>query len=59
MSEDKQKKIKRPFDKFFDSIDNLLIVKGNKAFKLSREIRDSIFTDEVAVKLNENDLFRV
>ena len=58
MSEDKQKKNKRPFDKFFDSIDNLLIVEKEQKLKLklSREIRDSIFTDEVAVKLNENDL---
>lgn len=53
-----EKKNKRPFNKFFDSIDNLLIVEKEQKLKLklSREIRDSIFTNEVAVKLNENDL---
>ena len=51
------KKSTGPFNKFFDSIDNLLIEEREQKLKLklSKEIKNSIFTNEIVVKLNEND----
>lgn len=45
------------FDKLFNSIDNLLIEGREQRLKLklSKEIKNSIFTDEIVMKLNEND----
>lgn len=45
------------FNKLFNSIDNLL-VEGREQrlkLKLGKEIKDSIFTNEIITKLNEND----
>ena len=46
-----------PFNKLFNSIDNLLIEGREQRLKLklSKEIKNSIFTDEIVMKLNEND----
>jgi len=46
-----------PLNKLFNSIDNLLIEEREQKFKLklSKEIKNSIFTDEIVMKLNEND----
>lgn len=46
-----------PFNKLFNSIDNLLIEEREQRLKikLSKEIKNSIFTDEIVMKLNEND----
>ena len=45
------------FNKLFNSIDNLLIEGKEQKLKLklAKEIRNSIFTDEIVMKLNEND----
>jgi len=44
-------------NKLFNSIDNLLIEGREQRLKLklSKEIKNSIFTDEIVMKLNEND----
>ncbi|MDT8715108.1 hypothetical protein IAI10_00240 [Clostridium sp. 19966] len=59
MSDNKNKssKVLNPFDKLIKSIDNLLIEGKEQKLKLklSREIKDSIFTEEIVTKLNEND----
>lgn len=46
-----------PFNKLFNSIDNLLIEEREQRLKLklAKEIKNSIFTDEIVMKLNEND----
>ena len=46
-----------PFDKLFNSIDNLLIEEKEQRLKikLAKQIKSSIFTDEIVMKLNEND----
>ena len=46
-----------PFNKLFNSIDNLLIEEKEERLKLklAKEIKNSIFTDEIVMKLNEND----
>ena len=46
-----------PFNKLFNSIDNLLIEEKEQRLKLklAKEIKSSIFTDEIVMKLNEND----
>ena len=46
-----------PFNKLFNSIDNLLIEEREQRLKLrlAKEIKNSIFTDEIVLKLNEND----
>lgn len=46
-----------PFNKLFNSIDNLLIEGREQRLKikLGKEIKNSIFTDEIVTKLNEND----
>ncbi|MGH4124560.1 MAG: hypothetical protein ACREV6_16680 [Clostridium sp.] len=48
---------KGPLNKLFDSIDNLLSDEKEQKLrsKLGKEIRKSIFTDDIIVKLNEND----
>ena len=45
------------FNKLFNSIDNLLIEEKEERLKLklAKEIKNSIFTDEIVLKLNEND----
>ena len=45
------------FNKLFNSIDNLLIEEREQRLKLklAKEIKSSIFTDEIVMKLNEND----
>lgn|GEM_PF-1179068 len=45
------------FNKLFDSIDNLLVVEREQRLKLKlgKEIKNSIFTNEIITKLNEND----
>jgi hypothetical protein len=45
------------FNKLFNSIDNLLIEEKEQKLKLKlgKEIKNSIFTDEIVDKLNEND----
>lgn len=45
------------FDKLFNSIDNLLIEEKEQRLKikLAKQIKNSIFTDEIVTKLNEND----
>lgn len=45
------------FNKLFNSIDNLLIEEKEQRLKLklAKEIKNSIFTDEIVLKLNEND----
>lgn len=45
------------FNKLFNSIDNLLMEEKeqNLKLKLAKEIKNSIFTDEIIEKLNEND----
>jgi len=46
-----------PFDKLFNSIDNLLIEEKEQRLKIkiAKQIKSSIFTDEIVMKLNEND----
>lgn len=46
-----------PFSKLFNSIDNLLTEEKEQRLKskLGKEIKNSIFTDEIVMKLNEND----
>ena len=46
-----------PFDKLFNSIDNLLTEEKEQRLKikLAKQIKNSIFTDEIVMKLNEND----
>ena len=46
-----------PFNKLFNSIDNLLIEEKEQRLKLklAKEIKNSIFTDDIVMKLNEND----
>ena len=45
------------FDKLFNSIDNLLIEEKEQRLKIkiAKQIKSSIFTDEIVMKLNEND----
>lgn len=45
------------FNKFFQSIDNLLMEEKEQRLKLKlcKEIKNSIFTDEIVTKLNESD----
>lgn len=45
------------FNKLFNSIDNLLVEEKEQKLKLKlgKEIKDSIFTNEIITKLNEND----
>lgn len=51
------KKGESPINKLFSSIDNLLIEEREQRLKvkLGKEIKNSIFTDEIIMKLNEND----
>ncbi len=51
------KKSRGTFNKLFNSIDNLLIEEREQKLKLKlgKEIKSSIFTDEIVDKLNEND----
>ena len=46
-----------PLNKLFNSIDNLLIEEKEQRLKLklAKEIKNSIFTDDIVMKLNEND----
>jgi len=46
-----------PFGKLFNSIDNLLIEEKEQRLKIkiAKQIKSSIFTDEIVMKLNEND----
>lgn len=46
-----------PFNKLFNSIDNLLTEEKEQRLKLKlgKEIKNSIFTDAIVMKLNEND----
>ena len=59
MSDDKNnfKKYVGPINKLFNSIDNLLIEEREQRLKvkLGKEIKNSIFNDEIVMKLNEND----
>lgn len=45
------------FNRLFNSIDNLLVEEKEQKLKLKlgKEIKDSIFTNEIITKLNEND----
>lgn len=45
------------FNKLFNSIDNLLVEEKEQKLKLKlgKEIKDSIFANEIITKLNEND----
>ncbi|MCD2345667.1 hypothetical protein [Clostridium guangxiense] len=45
------------FNKLFDSIDNLLVEEREQRLKLKlgKEIKNNIFTNEILIKLNEND----
>lgn len=45
------------FNKLFNSIDNLLVEEKEQKLKLKlgKEIKDSIFTNEIITQLNEND----
>jgi len=56
-NKDNYKKGVSPINKLFNSIDNLLIEEREQRLKirLGKEIRNSIFTDEIVLKLNEND----
>jgi hypothetical protein len=56
-NKDNSQKNTSPFNKLFRSIDNLLTEEREQKLKLKlgKEVRNSIFTDEIMMKLNEND----
>lgn len=56
-NKDNSKKSGGAFNKLFNSLDNLLNEEREQKLKLKlgREIKNSIFTEEIATKLNEND----
>lgn len=56
-NKDNSKKSKGAFNKLFNSLDSLLNEEREQKLKLKlgREIKDSIFTEEIVTKLNEND----
>lgn len=56
-SKNNSKKSMCTFNRLFNSIDNLLIEEREQRLKikLGKEIKSSIFTNEIIIKLNEND----